>query len=482
MSYIRVRHTSIIIPDYVLGTNTYVEKLLSTWNDSYYRYDPKAYLYNENKKELIVPRGLDLNFLERNFHKNIEVDYKPDPYETASYKLKKEPRSDIQKKSIAFLLGEGDFAYTKKYSQLALTLDTGDGKTYCVIAALTFMKQKSMIITHQDKIKKQWYDSFLKMTDINEKYICDISGSDIIDKLLKASTIPYKVFLVNHATLHSYGSRNGWDKIQELFQKIKIGVKVFDEAHLNFVNLMKVDLVTNTKKTFYLTANFERSDFKEKKLFELCFKNVARYGIETREEKRKHIIYIGVLFNSKPNLDVQASMLGPHGFDKNRYIDYEIKKPLFFEVIEFLINKFKDKEGKMLIFTPKIDSSQAVKDYLSERFPEKTVSVYNSTVSEEEKMVAKTSDIISSTIKSCGTGVDIPELRFVINAEPYASDITANQSSGRLREYRPDKYTFFIEIVDIGFKRAYEMYKKRAKVFKKKCFKMLEMKYPPNEQ
>ena len=61
--------------------------------------------------------------------------------------------------------------------------------------------------------------------------------------------------------------------------------------------------------------------------------------------------------------------------------------------------------------------------------------------------------------------------------EQYSSKIIANQTAGRLREYSKDEYTFYIELVDIGFKRAYDMYKKRLPIFKKKCVQVGEYKY-----
>ena len=66
--------------------------------------------------------------MDRNYNK----------YDSINLKLKAEPRDDIQIKSLAFLTGEGKFKYTQEYSQLSLNLDTGDGKTYCVIASLCF--------------------------------------------------------------------------------------------------------------------------------------------------------------------------------------------------------------------------------------------------------------------------------------------------------------------------------------------------------
>lgn len=474
---IRAKHTSIIVPNYELGQNEKIERMLSIWNDIYFRFENIGFDYNEEKRELYLPRGLDLNYIEHQFQMPVDIDYKSDPYAKASYRLKVEPRSDIQRKSISFLLGEGDFAYTKKHSQLTLNLDTGDGKTYCVIAALTFMKTKSLIITHTNGIKKQWHKSFLKMTDIDDKFIFNIDGSSTIKKILKLDKLPYKVYLINHQTIHSFANKHGWEKITELFRKLEIGVKVFDEAHLNFENLMKTDLHTNTKKTFYLTANFERSEYRENKVFHLCFKNIAKYGIETKKEKRKHIIYVPVMFNSKPGLDDRAYMRGRKGFDRNRYSDYLISKPIFYDVLLWLLEYFQKADGKILIMMSKINATEAVRDYLTEIFKDKTVGLYNSTVSDDEKEKALESDIISSTPKSMGTGTDVPGLRIAINVEPYSSTVIANQAAGRLREYSPDAYTFYIELVDQGFPDIVKMYKRRLPVFKKKCKEILELTY-----
>jgi len=477
MTFIKAKHTSIIIPNYNLGDNLTLEHSLSVWNDSYHKYDEKGFFYNKDTKELLLPRGLDLGYLEKIFNLNVDIDFKPDPYEIVSYRLKVEPRDDIQRKSICFLIGEDEFSYTKKYSQLALNLQTGEGKSFCVIAALSFMRTKAIIFTHVNALKKQWIKEIKKFTDVTDSFICNISGGSIIKKILKSNKLPYKIYLVNHRTINNYGETHGWDKVTELFQKIKVGVKVYDEAHFEFDNIIKTDLHTNTKKTIYLTANFERSDFKENKLFNLCFKNIAKYGVETRHEKRKHIVYLGLLFNSKPDLINQASIKKRHGFDKNIYIDYQIKKGKIFDVLYYIIFYFHDKEGRMLILSSKIESTEIIAKYLKEEFPEKTVGVYNSTISDEDKVKALHCDIISSTPKSLGTGLDIPDLRFIIMTEPYSSSITANQTSGRLRELSPDLYGFYIELVDIGFNKVLSLYKNRLKVFKNKCVKLIQLRY-----
>lgn len=473
---ILVKHSSVVITNYMIGNSRQLEDMLSIWDPVYFKMDTLGYFYNEERKELMIPRGIDINFLEKMFRVRAQIIYDHDPFEPTAYHLLMEPKNDIQRKSISFLIGEGDFQYTKKYSQLALDLDTGDGKTYCIIAALTFMKMKSFIITPNDNIKGQWLKAIKKMTDIKDEYVLNIEGSGMIRKLLKMDKIPYKIFIINHRGIHSFAKAEGWDKVTELFQKLKIGIKVYDEAHFEFASMIKTDLHTNTKKTIYLTANFERSGHKENKLFTICFNNVAKFGKETRDEKRKHIVYVVVKYNSKPPLDIQLYVKGKHGFDKNRYIDYQITKDIFYEALMKVCNFVGNKEGKMMLVFSKNDVIDLISDYLLENYESRVPFKYNSTVSQDDKFKALNSELILTTPKSLGTGSDIPGLRFVVNTEQYSSAITANQISGRLREYADDKYTFYFELVDIGFPQVDTMFKARFKVFKKKCVEILDLK------
>lgn len=475
MNKIIVNHTSIIINDYNLGDNEKLEKRLSIWDGVRHKYIPIAFMYNENTKQLFIPRGIDITYIEKIFNAPAEIRYEPDPYDNVSIKVKTMPKNDIQRKSISFLIGEEDFKYTKKYSQLLLNLPTGEGKTYVTSASLQFLSTKAIIITPIDKIKKQWYDTFVNMTDIQDGYICDISGSNVIKNLMKQKTLKYKIYLVNHGTIIAYAKSNGWAAVHEFFKHIKVGVKIYDEAHLNFENILRIDLNTNTKKTIYLTATFERSDYKENSLFNTCFKNVIRYGYEVRQEIRRHIMYLAILYDSHPDLAEQAYMSTYRGFNKIRYAEYESNSDAFYEALAYAVKYFKNMDGKMLILSSTIDLVDKITDFLNKSFDDLSVSSYHSKLTEDEKDKALQSDIISTTPKSAGTGVDIKKLRTVIMCEAYSSTVQADQVSGRLREYSDNDSTFYVELVDTGFKKVYNMYRGRLSVFKKKCSKLLSI-------
>ena len=468
-----VKHSSMVVENYDLGTCEKLEKRLSVWNPRYYRLDPIAFVYEEENKRPYLPRGLDIVYVEKMLNTTAYIDYTPDPYDVMSVKIKTMPRDDIQRKSISFLIGEGDFSYTKKYSQMLLNLPTSVGKTYVTTASLQFLGMKCIVITPTDRIKEQWYNNFIEKSDLDETMICNVTGSAAINKLLKAKTLKFKVYLVNHGTLSSYAKSNCWEAVGKFFKHIKVGVKVYDEAHLNFENTLHIDFYTNTKKTIYLTATFERSDFRENYLFNTCFKNLIKYGYETREEVRKHILYLAVMYNSKPDLATQGHMSTNMGFNKIRYSDYQMSCQKFYDAIIYCLNFFKEVDGKIMIMATTINLVEAISKFINDSYEDISAYPYHSKLTDDEKTKALSSNVIVTTPKSAGTGVDIPGLRVVIMCEAYSSTVQADQISGRLREFAKDKKTCYVELVDRGFTKVLKMYQSRLPVFKKKCTKLL---------
>ena len=431
-------NTRIDIHGYEIGDCEELESSLCVWNQIYFRLEPRGLQYNEKEKILSVPRGIDVNFLVSKLKAPVYTDTNYNKFDKVNLKLKYEPRNDIQIKSLAFLTGEGKFKYTQEYSQLSLNLDTGDGKTYCVIASLCLHKMKAIIITHTENIKDQWKKSLIKFTNIDPRRICDLTGTKKMEDMFTEDTDDYDMYLVNHGTIQSYAKKNGWENLNRFFEYIRVGIKVFDEAHLHFKSIINVDLNTNVHKTFYLTATFERTDKSEDRVFHLCFKNIAKYGYETRGEKRKHIKYVAVKFNSKPNMEDQMSIKTKMGFNRHAYMDYQINKGIIFDVVKYVMDTFGKLDGKALVLSSKIESADKLKDMIVEWYPDKSVGIYHSKISKAEKEGIKEYDIISSTPQSCGTGFDVPGLRYNIMLEPYNATITANQVCGRLREI-PDE-------------------------------------------
>lgn len=403
-----------------------------------------GYIIDDGK--LYIPRGTSVSKLEVVMDSVANDSHDSDPMEHMSrvHSSYYEPRDKIQVESIEFLKEEGH--------QLGLNLRMGWGKTYCVLYAATELNMKLLVITPNNGIKSQWMKSMKTMFDYRPKEIVDIAGSDIMDAIEEGTCREADVYLVNHQTLRSYLTTYGVFKFKQFFQKIKVGIKVYDESHMEFANILLVDFLSNTDRTWYLTATFDRSDKTERVCFQHAFASVESYGEkESMEAAEKHVIYHMVNINSQITPKNRARLMAYPGFTASRYGKYCIfddPNDTAYKAILAILNKTTDMEGKTLIFIPLIEAVDEVVKRLKKDYPQKSVAAYHSRISKDEKESAEKKDIIVSTIKSCGTGKDIKGLRSVICLEPVASKVVTSQTIGRLRPYGEGKDTYFWDILD----------------------------------
>jgi superfamily II DNA or RNA helicase len=328
----------------------------------------------------------------------------------------------------------------------------GTGKTFCTAYASTALNTKVIIITPNDAIKSQWIATYKSMFDYKEQDVLNITGSGIITAIVNDRIKEADVYFVNHQTLQSYLSQTSYIEFHDFFKKIKVGIKVFDESHQYFLNVLTVDFFTDTERTWYLTATFDRSDKSESKCFQKAFSTVVSFNeSEADINKAKHVMYHIVYFNSRITPYQLRKVIGWQGLTSvayGKYAFFDDPNDSAYEVIKIILEKIKDVEGKILIFIPLIDAIDIIVKKIKMDFPDKSVMAYHSKVDRDEKESVSKRDIIVSTIKSTGTGKDIPGLRCVICAEPVASKVLIEQMIGRLRQYAEDKDTYYFDIVD----------------------------------
>jgi superfamily II DNA or RNA helicase len=189
--------------------------------------------------------------------------------------------------------------------------------TFCVAYASTALNERTIIITPNESLKQQWIKTYNTMFDYRGKQLMNIAGSNVIEGIMNDNIDIENtdVFFVNHQTLRSYiTSTNGY-QFHNFMKKIKVGIKVYDESHMEFGNILLIDFFSNTNRTWYLTATFDRSDKTESVCFKRAFQSVEAYGdIESAEVVRKHVIFHKVSFNSRINPQQRAKLLSYPGF------------------------------------------------------------------------------------------------------------------------------------------------------------------------
>jgi superfamily II DNA or RNA helicase len=424
---------------------------------------PCGYLIDTGK--LYLPRGTPISKIESITNTTANYIQKSDPKDKMSkqYNALYEPRDKLQEDSIKFLI-------ESKNHQLALNTLPGTGKSFMVTYAITKLNERALIITHNEGLKQQWIiKTFLKMFNYDKYSLMNIAGSNIMEGIVNDDITPADIYFVNHQTLRSYLTAHNGYMLNKFFKKLNIGIKVYDESHLEFYNIMLMDNFSNTNRTWYLTATFDRSDRSESVCFKRAFNSVTSFGeFESKEVLEKHVIYHVVNINSHINPRDRYKVMGFSGMGMTNasygnYAFFEDSNQTTYNVIKVLIKKIEELEGKILIFVPLIDAVDDVAKKIKIDFPGKSVGIFHSKVSKSDKEDAIKKDIIVSTIKSCGTGRDIPGLRSIISTEVLASKVAAEQLIGRLRPYAKDKYTYFFDVVNISIPACNGWFRSRFK-------------------
>lgn len=452
MKDIIVRRTSIAITDYELGECPRLESYFKLFNITTHSYYYKGIYYLEEDKILLLPRGIDVPFIEKMFRKQAIYDDSYNEYDNIDKALLRiMPRDNIQKESLRFLLGKGEYSYTNYHSQLSVNLNTGKGKTFISIGALIYMQIKTIIITTQLGWLKQWKERILQYSNIRADEIYIVSGHLGIEKVInnKIDVSKIKIFLVTHSTIANYANETSWFNITEFFKALKVGMKIYDEAHLAFDNIISIDLFTNVFRTIYLTATPGRSDIYENRVYKLYMKNIPFIDLfDEKEDIRTE--YLSIHYNSLPLATDISDCKNKYGLDRNKYCSYATSNERFYMLFTLLLNKFIFPcEGKVLIYIGTLEGIDKVYNWLLTNYPHlyNDIGIYTSNVkgNKREQLEKK---IILSTTKSCGAAVDIKGLKITIQlAEPFKSHITTRQALGRTR----DKNTLYIDVIDEGF-------------------------------
>ena len=457
---INVFNTHIELFPYINGDFPIIEKQYTAQDKFTGNEFPCGYLVDNGV--LYLPRGSSISQLESLTGVKANYINESDSILNISHYHESltDPRDELQEQSIEFLKSNDH--------QLSLNLKTGFGKSFCVAKAIADLNIKALIITPNDSLKHQWMvNTFRQMIGFRMDELYDISGSSVIDAIMNDLIPPANIYFVNHQTLHSYLMQNNGFLLHKFFQKLQIGIKVYDESHMNFGNILLIDFFSNTDRTWYLTATFDRSDKSESACFKRAFQSVIPFGeYESKAAVKKHVVYHVCNIYSKITAPQKARLMGYPGFSSVKYGKYaffEDTSNSAYNTILSILNKTKNIEGKTLIFVPIIDAVDEIVKRLKRDFPEKSVAAYHSKISSDEKESAEKKDIIVSTIKSCGTGKDIKGLRSIICAEPVASKVVTEQMIGRLRPYAEDKDTYYWDIVDRAIPALNWWYKSRMK-------------------
>lgn len=464
-----IRNTCMLVEDYVKGSCPNLEKNFKVWDPITHRLEELGMYYSAKTSILYLPRGLDIGVIKHYLQLRTHDVEPPDPFEEIDeIKMKYAPRDSEQIEALRFMTGIGDYEKNLYEAQLSVNLNTGKGKTYCSIATIAYMKIKSIVITGSNTLLNQWKENIKEYTNLEDKDIFFISGSPAMNMILSGKSQKAKdakIFLCTHGTIRSYCETKGWSYLREIFNILGIGIKFIDEAHTNFANMLMLDFYTNCFKTYYVTATPARSSWQENKIFQLSIKNIP--GIDLfNENKDPHTEYIAIKYNSHPTPYDISKCKNAYGLDRMKYVDYLTTNPYFYMIMRVVMDMYLKCKGRGLFYIGTNEGILRVYRWISENYPQLLgqIGIYTSLLDKDQKLLEKNKKLLLSTTKSAGLGEHIEGLKMtVVIAEPFKSEVLARQTLGRTR----DDNTFYLELVDLGFKQTRNFYYSKLAVFNK---------------
>lgn len=297
--------------------------------------------------------------------------------------------------------------------------------TFCALKATEILKSRVLLML-LPKYFGIWEKAIEE--DVLEGVHCElIKGSkslrDLIDRAINGDPIGDVIFM-SVTTYRGYIEcleRYGTKGIGELgyavppyrfHETLGIGLQINDEIQDDPGVYYRVDTVSHMNKEIFLTATPYTGSDKLTEMIRVMMNE--RYDV-TIPVADKYTHVVGVRYN-----DLGVQKKDYRGY-KNAYshVNYESsilknkpRKDKYFNNVARVVNHYfkgeYQKGQKMVIYCATQKFITALTKYLKKEFPEYTINEY---VSGVDRNTLKANDITVTTIKSCGAGVDIPNLK-----------------------------------------------------------------------
>lgn len=360
-------------------------------------------------------------------------------------------------------------------------LSPGSGKTFIALNYLATRKERIGVVILPQFMDK-WVSDIVEIHEASTKDILVIQGAKSITGLVsmvRDKTLTHKYIVFSSRTLQDYIRKfenepeecvemYGCQPI-ELFTLAGIGSLLIDETHMSFHALFKIVCHTNVNYHLGLSATLMSEDPVVTRAQKIMYPEKATYGDKMHKQymdtypvsytiSHNHMRDIrttqrGATFYSHTAFEASIMRRG-HIFDSYYKIIYDCVEDYY--LTDYI------KGDKLVIFVSMIKMANKLIDKLRHDIKGKKIVRYCQEDSYDEML---TGDIIVSTIGSLGTGIDIPDLRAIIQTVAISSPVSNIQSAGRLR-YLPDRDVKFCYIYAGNIPKHREFHNKRLDVLK----------------
>jgi superfamily II DNA or RNA helicase len=326
----------------------------------------------------------------------------------------------------------------------------GFGKTICALEVISRLKRPAAILVHKEFLMNQWADRIMDCYDIKksdigfvQQNVCEFEDKKIV------------MIMIQSLLARDYP--------KSMFDYF--GTLCIDECHrIAAQEFRKAIVLFPARYRLGVTATPRRAD-KMENVFFWHIGNIVTIGEERRLKPRVKVI--------KTNLDLtHRDLNNMYDFrgkqNLNKVITYLIENDKRNRIIVSLIKKALKTGRKMMILSGRLDHLERLKIMMDMEMVKDglryTSGYYIGGMSEEERTISATRQLIFATVQMAAEGLDIPDLDTLFLVTP-KSDI--EQAVGRiLRTYDGKKEPVVVDFSD-PIEICVNMLKKRVSFYRK---------------
>lgn len=396
-------------------------------------------LYHEAKGKVYVPRNYKL-----------PEEYEPKDYEDKMitgkdiyFNSKIEPR-EYQIEAIEKLTNTENGI---------LEAGAGRGKTVMCLEAIARVGKPTLVLVHKEFLMHQWKDrieEFLgEEVGIIQADKCDYEGRKIVIGMIQSLANPEKYPM----------------EMREYF-----GIVITDEVHrVGSKTWSEVIQIFPARRRWGLTATVKRADGMEK----VFISHIGEVVHTIKGESLSPVIYqvkTEAKVNIQPLLNRYTGQILVPRLITTLANDWGRTKLVLRKLAEAL------KEGRqVLILSDRIAHLKEMKKFVDDH-SDFTTMLYIGATKQEDRDKAGEFDAIFGTMSLAKEGLDIPSLDTLFLATPTGSDITVQQSVGRIvREYAGKKQPIVIDFVDEEIGICKSLSHKRRRVYNRLQYKIVDI-------
>ena len=258
---------------------------------------------------------------------------------------------------------------------------------------------------------------------------------------------------------------------EEFFEKLDVPNRIKDELHLLLKANFYEELHLHTHHSFSLSATMEGTGFKSK-IYKIMFPK------ETRSPEVEYLKYVGAValfYSLDQPMKAKYTNRGSTDYNHKAFEKYIMKSKKMTEryftmIYEWVMGAYVSKKvdsQKALVYVDTIEMATALKDWLEKKLANVvTVGRYCASIGDDYDE-AVTVDLLVTTIKSFGTGYDLPNLLCVLMTTAINSPDTNEQVKGRLRFLKnyPDTTPMFYYMVCADIRKHVQYHENKKLYF-----------------